>query len=113
MYREHGGERREAKGEASGRPFPRISGYNLPMFWTPIGDAKGFSGGGVVMPEERLSWPRTVGIGLQHVVAMFGATVPSTSIHAFRNLKLLKFVWNLYNRHSTLPVQASTSKFCS
>jgi uracil-xanthine permease len=27
------------------------------------------------MPEERLSWPRTVGIGLQHVVAMFGATV--------------------------------------
>ncbi len=29
----------------------------------------------VVMPEERLSWPRTVGIGLQHLVAMFGATV--------------------------------------
>jgi uracil-xanthine permease len=27
------------------------------------------------MPEERLSWPRTIGIGLQHVVAMFGATV--------------------------------------
>jgi uracil-xanthine permease len=27
------------------------------------------------MPEERLPWPRTVGIGLQHVVAMFGATV--------------------------------------
>ncbi|MDN5552182.1 MAG: nitrate reductase, partial [Brevibacterium sp.] len=26
------------------------------------------------MPEERLSWPRTVGIGAQHVVAMFGAT---------------------------------------
>jgi NCS2 family nucleobase:cation symporter-2 len=29
----------------------------------------------VVMPEERLSWPRTIGIGLQHLVAMFGATV--------------------------------------
>ncbi len=27
------------------------------------------------MPEQRLSWPRTFGIGLQHVVAMFGATV--------------------------------------
>ena len=27
------------------------------------------------MPDERLSWPRTIGIGLQHVVAMFGATV--------------------------------------
>jgi uracil-xanthine permease len=28
----------------------------------------------VVLPEERLSWPRTVGFGAQHVVAMFGAT---------------------------------------
>ncbi|MGJ6126545.1 solute carrier family 23 protein [Mycolicibacterium sp. Y3] len=28
----------------------------------------------VVAPDERLSWPRTIGIGAQHVVAMFGAT---------------------------------------
>lgn len=28
----------------------------------------------VVGPDERLSWPRTIGIGAQHVVAMFGAT---------------------------------------
>jgi xanthine/uracil permease len=28
----------------------------------------------VIAPHERLSWPRTVGIGAQHVVAMFGAT---------------------------------------
>ncbi len=28
----------------------------------------------VVAPDERLSWPRTVGLGAQHVVAMFGAT---------------------------------------
>ena len=28
----------------------------------------------VVAPHERLSWPRTLGIGSQHVVAMFGAT---------------------------------------
>jgi uracil-xanthine permease len=28
----------------------------------------------VVAPHERLSWPRTLGIGAQHVVAMFGAT---------------------------------------
>jgi xanthine/uracil permease len=28
----------------------------------------------VVKPDERLSWPRTVGLGAQHVVAMFGAT---------------------------------------
>ena len=30
--------------------------------------------GEVVAPDERLSWPRTVGLGAQHVVAMFGAT---------------------------------------
>jgi uracil-xanthine permease len=28
----------------------------------------------VVGPDERLSWPRTIGLGAQHVVAMFGAT---------------------------------------
>ncbi|GAB47011.1 putative uracil permease [Mobilicoccus pelagius NBRC 104925] len=28
----------------------------------------------VVSPSERLSWGRTVGLGMQHVVAMFGAT---------------------------------------
>src|SRR5689334_5222610 len=30
--------------------------------------------GSAVAPDIRLSWPRTVGIGAQHVVAMFGAT---------------------------------------
>lgn len=30
--------------------------------------------GAVVRPDERLSWGRTVGLGAQHVVAMFGAT---------------------------------------
>jgi xanthine/uracil permease len=28
----------------------------------------------VVAPDERLSWGKTVGLGAQHVVAMFGAT---------------------------------------
>ena len=45
------------------------------MIWKPVDSSSGLSASGVVMPEERLSWPRTVGIGLQHVVAMFGATV--------------------------------------
>ncbi|MEU1546233.1 solute carrier family 23 protein [Nocardia sp. NPDC005745] len=36
--------------------------------WTEVGT------GGVIAPGERLTWPRTIGIGLQHVVAMFGAT---------------------------------------
>ncbi|WP_203568485.1 uracil-xanthine permease family protein [Aestuariimicrobium ganziense] len=30
--------------------------------------------GAVVAADERLSWPKTVGLGAQHVVAMFGAT---------------------------------------
>ncbi|TNM62424.1 nitrate reductase [Streptomyces sp. NP160] len=43
-------------------------------FWQLHGDGRTVAPGAVVAPEERLSWPRTVGIGLQHVVAMFGAT---------------------------------------
>ncbi len=30
--------------------------------------------GEAVGPQQRLSWPRTIGLGAQHVVAMFGAT---------------------------------------
>lgn len=33
------------------------------------------SEGVVVAPDERLPWPQTVALGIQHVVAMFGATV--------------------------------------
>ncbi len=42
--------------------------------WTLHADGKRIGTGQVVRPEERLSWPRTIGIGMQHVVAMFGAT---------------------------------------
>ncbi|MBW8480955.1 uracil-xanthine permease family protein [Actinomadura parmotrematis] len=42
--------------------------------WKLHGDGKTPPPGEVVRPDERLSWPRTVGIGAQHVVAMFGAT---------------------------------------
>ncbi|MGO2542438.1 MAG: uracil-xanthine permease family protein [Specibacter sp.] len=42
--------------------------------WKVHGDGKTIAPGEVVTPDERLSWPRTIGIGLQHVVAMFGAT---------------------------------------
>src|SRR5580765_3953132 len=31
--------------------------------------------GAVVAPDERLPWPQTTALGLQHVVAMFGANV--------------------------------------
>ncbi|MGH3703792.1 MAG: uracil-xanthine permease family protein [Agromyces sp.] len=42
--------------------------------WTIHGDGKNVNPGEVVAPGERLSWPRTIGLGAQHVVAMFGAT---------------------------------------
>ena len=42
--------------------------------WTLYRDGKTIVPGEVVAPGQRLSWPRTIGIGAQHVVAMFGAT---------------------------------------
>ncbi|MDO5672690.1 MAG: solute carrier family 23 protein [Actinomycetaceae bacterium] len=46
-----------------------------PLFtWRLHGDGRAIAPGEVVQPDERLSWPRTIGIGAQHVVAMFGAT---------------------------------------
>src|ERR1700737_489993 len=42
--------------------------------WQLHGDGSTPPPGEVVAPGERLSWPRTIGIGAQHVVAMFGAT---------------------------------------
>lgn len=39
--------------------------------------------GAVVAPDERLSWPRTIGIGMQHVVAMFGATLLVPTLTGF------------------------------
>src|SRR4029079_10894480 len=42
--------------------------------WRVVHGGKTPPPGEVVRPDERLSWPRTVGLGAQHVVAMFGAT---------------------------------------
>jgi len=76
------------------------------MFWKPARGSNGLSPTGVVMPEERLSWPRTIGIGLQHVVAMFGATVlvplltgfpPATTI-LFSGIGTLAFLAIVRNR---------------
>jgi uracil-xanthine permease len=44
------------------------------QLWTVHGDGRHLGPDDVVAPDERLLWGRTVGIGLQHVVAMFGAT---------------------------------------
>ena len=42
--------------------------------WKLHGNGKSIKPGAVVGINERLSWPRTVGFGLQHIAAMFGAT---------------------------------------
>jgi uracil-xanthine permease len=42
--------------------------------WSLHGDGRHVAPNEVVAPEERLAWPQTIGIGMQHVIAMFGAT---------------------------------------
>src|SRR6476661_2120008 len=42
--------------------------------WKLHGNGKSIRAGEVVKPDERLAWPLTIGVGMQHVVAMFGAT---------------------------------------
>jgi NCS2 family nucleobase:cation symporter-2 len=44
------------------------------LTWKMHGDGKSIAAGAVVSTDERLSWPRTIGVGLQHIAAMFGAT---------------------------------------
>ncbi|WP_246195413.1 uracil-xanthine permease family protein [Halopolyspora algeriensis] len=46
----------------------------LGLGWKLHGDGTTPRPGESVAPDERLSWPRTLGFGAQHVVAMFGAT---------------------------------------
>ncbi|MFZ1248946.1 MAG: solute carrier family 23 protein [Candidatus Saccharimonadales bacterium] len=62
--------------------------------------------GGVVAPRERLPWPQTIGIGMQHVIAMFGATFlvplltgfpPATTIF-FSGIGTLLFLFVTRNR---------------
>ena len=51
--------------------------------WSLHGDGKSISPGTVVAPNERLHWPQTISIGVQHVMAMFGATVLVPTITGF------------------------------
>jgi uracil-xanthine permease len=46
----------------------------MALGWKLHGDGRTLGPTDVVAPDERLSWGRTVGLGAQHVVAMFGAT---------------------------------------
>ncbi|MGB2949923.1 MAG: solute carrier family 23 protein [Rhodococcus sp. (in: high G+C Gram-positive bacteria)] len=51
--------------------------------WTLHGDGKSVAAGAVVEPDQRLTWPRTIGIGMQHVIAMFGATLLVPTVTGF------------------------------
>jgi uracil-xanthine permease len=44
------------------------------LSWNLHGNGKSIADGEVVKPDERLAWPLTIGVGIQHIAAMFGAT---------------------------------------
>jgi len=44
------------------------------LSWNLHGNGKSVRDGEVVKPDERLAWPLTIGVGVQHIAAMFGAT---------------------------------------
>ena len=50
--------------------------------WTEKSSAV-LSQGGVIGPDERLPWPQTAVMGVQHVIAMFGATVLAPILMGF------------------------------
>ena len=50
--------------------------------WKPRG-AEVLAQGGVIAPDERLAWPQTAVMGVQHVIAMFGATVLAPILMGF------------------------------
>ena len=50
--------------------------------WTER-DAAVLQQGGVIAPDERLPWPQTAVMGVQHVIAMFGATVLAPILMGF------------------------------
>ncbi len=61
----------------------------IPLNWTPVASNAGADT--VVAPHERLSWPRTIGLGAQHVVAMFGATFLVPALTGFPPATTLLF----------------------
>jgi uracil-xanthine permease len=76
------------------------------LTWKLHGDGKKIAPGDVVSTDERLSWPRTIGFGLQHIAAMFGATflvpiitgLPPTTTLFFSGIGTLLFLTITKNR---------------
>ncbi len=63
----------------------------MPLPWTLHADGKTVAPDAIVAPSERLSWPRTIGLGAQHVVAMFGATFLVPALTGFEPTTTLLF----------------------
>lgn len=76
------------------------------LSWKLHGDGRKIAPGEVVSTDERLSWPRTIGFGLQHIAAMFGATflvpiitgLPPTTTLFFSGIGTLLFLTITRNR---------------
>ncbi len=76
------------------------------LSWKLHGNGKTILVGEVVSTDERLSWPRTIGVGLQHIAAMFGATflvpiitgLPPTTTLFFSGIGTLLFLTITKNR---------------
>ena len=78
----------------------------LDRLWRLHGDGASLRGGDVVDPDERLRMPAMVGLGAQHVLAMFGATAlvpvltgfPVSTTLLFSGIGTLLFVLVTGNR---------------
>ena len=76
------------------------------LSWKVVHDGKTPPPGQVVRPDERMSWGRTTGIGIQHVLAMFGATfvlppimgIPGNTAVFFSGIGTLLFLVIVRNR---------------
>ena len=76
------------------------------LSWKLHGTGKTIGAGEVVSTDERLSWPRTIGVGIQHIAAMFGATflvplltgLPATTTLFFSGIGTLLFLAITKNR---------------
>jgi len=76
------------------------------LSWKVVHGGKTPPPGEVVRPDERLSWGRTTGIGVQHVLAMFGATfvlppimhIPGNTAVFFSGIGTLIFLVFVRNR---------------
>ena len=55
----------------------------MSLFQWTTRPASALANAGVIAPDERLPWPQTLAMGVQHVIAMFGATVLAPILMGF------------------------------